>query len=88
MHPQRLRMADPDICVVDISSTYLLTYLLNVRHAAEYTFRNGVIRWQISKSINVLRYILAVARNVNEILGFEITDLLFEGQIFELRHLR
>ena len=45
-----------------------------------YSFRNGVIRWQISKSIKVVLRIFTPALAVSEILSFQIVDLQKIGQ--------
>ena len=45
----------------------------------EYSIRNGVIRWRISTSVEVIRRGFAIVRPVSEILIFKICDLEILG---------
>ena len=46
----------------------------------EYNFRNDAIRWQISKSIKVVRSIFALALTFSEMLTFQMFNLQKVGQ--------
>ena len=64
-----------------LSRYYIRVFTLKSRsRSVRCNFRNGISRWQISKTIKVVLCIFAVAFTISDILTFNIFDLQKVGQ--------